>query len=313
MRQSIADFLAYLAEERGLSRNTVSAYRNDLRQFQRYLETFLSSNTYSEPTATDQNGGKLAQVSKEAMVGFFLHLKDQGYAPATVARKVAAVRSLFSFMVKRGLVAHNPTVQVGSPGVRKPVPRTISPQEVEALLAQAKDREGPDGLRNRAMLSLLYATGMRVTELVSLNVSDVDLSAGLVRCIGRRARSRVVPIDLDTRLAVKEYIESGRQAYVKSADEPALFLNHRGQRLTRQGFWLIMKGLARQAGVSQVTPHTLRHTFAAHKLSDGLTLRKLQELLGHANISTTQMYTRLGSSSGHGTAEAEEARAQQQS
>jgi len=313
VRQSIADFLAYLAEERGLSRNTVSAYRNDLRQFQRYLERFVSSNTCSGPASADQNGGKLAQVSKEAMVGFFLHLKDKGYAPATVARKVAAVRSLFHFMVKRGLVTHNPTVQVGSPGVRKPVPRTISPQEVEALLAQAKDREGPDGLRNRAMLSLLYATGMRVTELVSLNLSDVDLSTGLVRCVGRRARSRVVPIDPDTRLAVKEYIESGRQAYVKSTDEPALFLNHRGQRLTRQGFWLIMKGLARQAGVSQVTPHTLRHTFAAHKLSDGLTLRKLQELLGHANISTTQMYTRLRSSSGHGTAEAEEARVQQQS
>lgn len=313
MRQSIADFLAYLAEERGLSKNTVSAYRNDLRQFQRYLERSTSSTTTGGPPCADQDGGQLAQVSKEVVVGFFLHLKDQGYAPATIARKVAAVRSLFHFMVKRGIVKHNPTVQVGSPGVRKPVPRTISVQEVEALLDQARDRVGPDGLRNRAMLSLLYATGMRVTELVSLDLSDIDLSTGLVRCVGRRARPRVVPIDPDTRLAVKEYIELGRQAYVKAPDEPALFLNHRGQRLTRQGFWLIMKGLARQAGVGQVTPHTLRHTFAAHKLSDGLTLRKLQELLGHANISTTQMYTRLRRSSDHGTAEAEGAGIQQQS
>jgi integrase/recombinase XerD len=221
--------------------------------------------------------------------------EDKGYSAATIARKMAAVKSLFYYLMKEGAITTNPAADLGSPEVKKPLPRAISVDDVDRLIRQTDKKVTPEGLRDRAMLHLLYATGMRVSELVTLDLADLDFEKAAVRCVGRGLRVRSLPVDAKTLIAVREYLERGRPQLLRpGAPTSALFLNHRGQRLTRQGFWLIMKSVARDSGVtSDVTPHTLRHSFAAHRLSDGLTLPKLRELLGHANISTTQIYTQV--------------------
>jgi len=299
MKQKIEEFLEFLAAERRLSPNTLAAYKNDLRQFEAYL-----SSRHAGPLGngvhhlTGSGNGQVGQseLSRETVAGFFLNLRvDKGYSAATIARKMAAVKSLFQFLLRQGVISHNPTAELGSPEVKKPLPRAISVGDVDLLIRQADKRTTPEGLRDRAMLHLLYATGMRVTELVSLDVSDIDAAGQTVRCIGRGARARQLPVDERAWAALQDYLDRGRPALLRSGlPQPALFLNHRGQRLTRQGFWLIMKSVARDSGVrAEVTPHTLRHSFATHRLSDGFTLPRLLELLGHANISTTQIYTQV--------------------
>lgn len=291
MEQLVAEFLAFLRNERRLSENTVAAYRNDLTQFTQHLATVAR-----EDMADGADSGSVAP--RAAVMSFFLQLKVKGYAPATVARKIAAVKSLCQFLVKRGILREDPTAQLEAPKVGKPLPRAISVAEVENLLRHGSDRDTPEAIRDRAMLELLYATGMRVTELVSLNLSDLDMEAGTVRCIGRGGRVRKLPVNDGALRALRLYLEQARPVLVRGDDgQPSLFLNHRGQRLTRQGFWLIIKARARAAGIeSPITPHTLRHSFAAHRLHGGADLRVLQELLGHANISTTQIYTQVGRS-----------------
>jgi integrase/recombinase XerD len=202
---------------------------------------------------------------------------------------------MFHYLAKNGWITTNPTADLGSPEVKKPLPRAISVDDVDRLMRQADKKGTPEGLRDRAMLHLLYATGMRVSELVTLDLNDLDFERAAVRCVGRGLRVRNLPVDQRSLIVLRDYLERGRPQLLRpGAPTSALFLNHRGQRLTRQGFWLIMKAVARESGVtSEVTPHTLRHSFAAHKLSDGLALPKLRELLGHANISTTQIYTQV--------------------
>lgn len=293
MDQQIESFLSSLAEERRLSANTVSAYRNDLRQFHLYLAS--NARTGGDGVDGADRAVPLAAVGREQVAAFFLHLREQGYSPATIARKMAAVKSLFQFCYRRGLIATNPAASIGSPEVRKPVPRAISPREIALLLEQASTRAGPEGLRDAAMLHVLCATGMRVTELVSLDLGDLDLAAGRVRCTGRNGRRRELPIDARAVEALDRYLTEGRPQLLRGVpDDGAAFLNHRGRRLTRQGFWLIMKALARASGLArEITPHMLRHSFAAQRLRDGLELRHLRDLLGHANISTTQIYTQV--------------------
>ena len=212
-----------------------------------------------------------------------------------MARKIDAIKSLFHYLHKNGLIAEDPTLHLEAPKVGKPLPRAISVGDVQRLLSYDRERTSPDALRDRAMLELLYATGMRVTELVSLDVEDVDLVEGRVRCVGRGRRIRLVPVRSAAREAVQLYLERGRSALLRApSPHGPLFLNHRGQRLTRQGFWLIIKARARGAGIAtSITPHTLRHSFATHRLHDGEDLRSLQEKLGHASISTTQIYTQV--------------------
>ncbi len=299
MEDHIVRFLLFLNDDRGLAANTVAAYQNDLRQLQEYLRGRSNGNGH----ATNGNGTAEAATLNTVLDGvtrndineFVLGLRERGYAPATVARKIAAIKSLFHYLSKNGLIREDPTVHLDSPKVGKPLPRAISVGDVQRLLNYNRDRTAPEALRDRAMLELLYATGMRVTELVSLDIEDVDLSAGRVRCVGRGHRVRVLPVRPAARDAVQLYVERGRNALLRapSAHGP-LFLNHRGQRLTRQGFWLIIKARARDAGISaSITPHTLRHSFAAHRLNEGEDLRSLQEKLGHASISTTQIYTQV--------------------
>jgi integrase/recombinase XerD len=300
MKQQIQDFVEFLAAERRLSPNTLAAYKNDLRQFEEYLRARAEGPLGVEANGNGNGHGRDgdALVSREAVVGFFLSLReDKGYSAATIARKMAAVKALFQHLVRQGVITHNPAAELGSPEVKKPLPRAISVDDVDRLIQQVEKKASPEGLRDRAMLRLLYATGMRVTELVSLNVTDLDLdvAGGSVRCVGRSARVRQLPVEERSCQALSDYLKRGRPRLLRpGAPQEALFLNHRGQRLTRQGFWLIMKGVTRDSGVTaEVTPHTLRHSFATHRLSDGLTLPRLRELLGHANISTTQIYTQV--------------------
>ncbi len=287
MAEAIASFLSYLEIEKGFSFNTIAAYKNDLNQ----LVEFLG------PQASPDNN-HWQKVDRSLLTRYILSLRERDYAPSTVARKVAAVKSFFDFLVEEGMVGDDPTEELASPKIGRSLPKPISVGEVERLLAKVAERDAPENRRDRAMLELLYAAGLRVSELVALNTNDVSLRAGRadVRCLGKGSRERIVPIHEQALAALRQYLELGRPKLVHNSDEKALFVNRRGERLTRQGFWLLLKGYAQSAGISsRITPHTLRHSFATHMLRGGAPLRHVQELLGHANISTTQVYTQLAS------------------
>ncbi len=274
--EAVEAFLAARRAARRSSANTLTAYANDLRQLRRYL---------------DDQGIAGWDVEPVLLLEFVAWLKEHEFAPASQARKLAAARAFYGFMHESGRLTSNPATRIGSPRVGRQAPKTLSPAEIVALLAAPSERHTPEGERDRAMFALLYATGMRVSELVSLDVSDVDQGARSVRCTGRGGRERTVPFDEHAAVCLAVYLEGARRTLVRTAETSALFLNHRGDRLTRQGFWLIMKSYATAAGIGgALTPHTLRHSFAAHMLQKGALLRDVQQKLGHANISTTQMY-----------------------
>jgi integrase/recombinase XerD len=285
VKEDINSFLNYLAVEKGFSENTLSAYHNDLYQLANFVDG-EAARCGSVPS--------WASFSRQGMLSYLLNLKERGYAATTVARKVAAAKSFFSFMVAEGNIKDNPTQNVGSPKVGKSLPKPISYSQAMLLLEQPAKLSTPDAKRDKAMLELLYASGMRVSELMSLNLDSVDTEGGSVRCFGKGHKERVIPIAPRAALTIKEYLQEARPHLVHNDAEKALFLNRRGERLTRQGFWQILKGYAKSAELdTEITPHTLRHSFATHMLSGGADLRSVQELLGHANISTTQVYTHL--------------------
>lgn len=294
MDKQIQGFLDFLATEKNFTTNTLVAYRNDLQQFHGFL--IAPPEGVAKPEI-DQDGQIVwTSVNKPHITAFILYIKEKEYAPATVARKIAAIRSFFHFLQVEKVVKEDPTETLDSPKVGKNLPKPISVEEVDLLLAQPskEDMTRPDVMRDAAMLSLLYASGMRVSELVALNVDDINLAAGYVRCLGKQSKERIIPIAPSVVESVKNYLEQGRPKMLQSPDEKALFLNLRGSRLTRQGFWLILKEYAKKAGITKnITPHTLRHSFATHMLNNGADLRTVQELLGHANITTTQVYTQL--------------------
>ncbi len=285
MKEAIDSFLDYLAVEKGFSDNTIFAYRNDLHQLAGFVEEEAAKRGTIPPWAA---------FDREAMMSYLLDLKGRGYAATTVARKVAAIKSFFGFMVAEGMLKHNPTEDVASTKVGKSLPKPISIAQVHRLLEQPAKLSTPEAKRDKAMLELLYATGMRVSELVSLNLADLDTEGGYVRCFGKGHKERLIPIYERAVRAVKEYLTDTRPHLTHNSEEKAVFLNRRGERLTRQGLWQILKGYAKSAELGvEITPHTLRHSFATHMLSGGADLRSVQELLGHANISTTQVYTHL--------------------
>ena len=284
MQKKIDEFLTSLEVEKGYSENTRVAYKNDLGQFLEFLKGQAEPRVYG-----------WSEVRKDHLLAYILHLKTvREYASTTVARKVAAIKSFFHFLVAEGFITDDPTATLDSPRVRKYLPRAISQEDVAKLLEAASKRDTPRGLRDRALLELLYATGMRVSELVSMNAGDVDLASASVRCFGKGGKERVIPVYERAVEAAAAYLSRGRVHLLRDPEEKALFLNQRGQRLTRQGLWLIVKGYVKEAGLTvQVTPHTLRHSFATHMLRGGADLRNVQELLGHANIATTQVYTQV--------------------
>jgi len=285
VKEDINGFLNYLAVEKGFSENTLAAYRNDLQQLANFID---------EEAARSGSVPSWAGFSRQGMLSYLLNLKERGYAATTVARKVAAGKSFFSFMLAEGNIKENPTQNIGSPKVGKSLPKPISYSQAMLLLEQPAKLSPPEAKRDKAMLELMYASGMRVSELVSLDLNSVDTEGGSVRCFGKGHKERVIPIAPRAASTLKEYLEEARPHLVHNDAERALFLNRRGERLTRQGFWQILKGHAKSAGLdADITPHTLRHSFATHMLSGGADLRSVQELLGHANISTTQVYTHL--------------------
>ncbi len=287
MKEDIESFLNYLTVEKGFSGNTIEAYRNDLTQLLNFAE---------EETAKKNIMPSWDDFSRQSMLSYMLNLKERNYAVTTVARKIAAAKSFFNFMVAEGKLKEDPTNNISSPKVGKPLPDALSVSQVRQLIEQPAKIKTPEAKRDRAMLELLYASGMRVSELVSLNLGDVDINNCFVRCFGKGSKERMVPIYPQAAKVVDEYVKEVRPLWVHRDSEKALFLNQRGERLTRQGLWQILKNYAREAGLDkQVTPHTLRHSFATHMLSGGADLRSVQELLGHANISTTQIYTHLTS------------------
>lgn len=277
-------FITALAADPQYSDNTTAAYQNDLTQFADFLK--------------DSQGGMVhhpAQIGPDTLQDFVSHLQERGYASSTVARKLAAVKSFFHYLVRNGDISRAPTAGLATPKFKKPPPHVLSEDQVEQLLTAPGTSSSPKATRDRALLELLYATGMRVTEIVSLLVQDLDLEAGYVRCEGQHKKERVVPIQNErARQVLRDYVIRVRPTLLKQPGQDALFLNHRGQPLTRQGLWLIIKSYAQQAGVTgEVTPHTLRHSFAHHALNQGEDIHRLQRLLGHANLSTTQVYAQL--------------------
>lgn len=285
MKEPIENFLHYLAVEKGYSEHTISAYHNDL--------TGLTE--FAEKEAAPPRPASWADFTRQNMLSYMLHLKERGYVPTTIARKVAAARSFFGFMVAEGMIKTNPTENMSSPSVGKALPKPIPISQVRLLLEQPAKLSTAEAKRDRAMLELLYASGMRISELVALNMGDVNFEGDyFVRCLGKGRKERIIPLYQQVAAVVKKYVDEDRPKLAHGRKETAMFLNARGDRLTRQGFWQKLKEYAKSAGLSpQISPHTLRHSFATHMLSGGADLRSVQELLGHANISTTQVYTHL--------------------
>lgn len=292
MEREIQQFLTYMGAERGASANTISAYRNDLAQMRSY---FSGDSLDAEAGGDARGAAALNEIGVERLQQYIAYLRDQQYASATVARKVAAIKSLFGYLESEGQLSYNPAEQLSSPRVGRTLPRTLSIQEVDALLEQPCRSNTPEAARDQAMLEILYATGMRVSEFVSLNLSSIELQGqhASVRCVGKGRRERLIPIHAAAVAALHQYLQEARPKLARGRREVALFINRRGERLTRQGVWLIIKNYAREADISDVTPHTLRHSFATHLLRGAAPLRNVQELMGHANIATTQLYTQL--------------------
>jgi integrase/recombinase XerD len=277
------DFLAYLELERGLSRNTLQAYQSDLAQ----LGGFLERRGVSPLEA--QHGDLAAFLSELAGGG-----EDRPpVAAATLQRKSACLRSFYRHLRREGLIQHDPTADLRGPPKSKRLPKVLSRGEVTKLLTQPMGT-GPLALRDRALLEVMYACGLRVSEVLTLEIGDVDLDEGMLRARGKGSKERIVPVGRRAVEALDLYIRRGRPPLVGARVEPHLFVNHRGGGLTRQGLYKIIQSHARTAGLAQrMTPHTLRHTFATHLLSGGCDLRSLQEMLGHADLATTQIYTHL--------------------
>jgi integrase/recombinase XerD len=285
MDTSVDQFISFLTVEKNASKNTLAAYKNDLSQFGEFLHKVRG------------NGKRPAwgSVDEGLVKDYIKAMHEREYKKATVARKVAAVKSFYAFMTAEGLVPADPTETVQSPNVDKHLPKALTPFEIDELLEQPAKKKTPEGFRDKAMMELLYGSGMRVSELVALDLSSIVLQPGgsLVRCLGKGDRERTIPLHDQIFETLAHYRDDIRPKLVRDKREPALFVNRRGERLTRQGFWLILKNYAEEAGLKNITPHTFRHSFATHMLTGGAPLRNVQELLGHSNISTTQIYTHL--------------------
>ena len=274
MEKQVKLFLEFLQNEKKLSDNTLQSYKRDIIQYQNYLE---------------ENGINYAKVSKEDIKAYLNYLKQIGKKPSTISRNLASIRSFYQFSIRNKKIKNDPTEDVQSPKIEKRVPSVLTAQEVELLLEQPKDVD-LKGTRDKAMLEFAYATGMRVTEIINLNIEDVNLEGEYVICIVG-SKQRNIPLGSLSLKALKEYIDEARPILIRNEKEKALFVNVNGQRLTRQGFWKIVKYYKEQAHITKdITPHVLRHSFATHLLQNGADLKAIQTMLGHSDISSTQVY-----------------------
>ena len=283
LTELVLEFLGHLELERGLSRNTLEAYRSDLEQYGEYLR---------------RNGLYPLEISPAELAGFITGLAQgtdgrRPVAPATVQRKIACLRSFYRHLRREQLIDHDPASELRAPRARARLPQVLSRDEVARLLSQPHGAT-PIALRDRALLETMYACGLRASEAIGLELSDLDLEAGILRARGKGSKERLVPIGSKAVKSLLEYLDKGRPRLLGLGDERRVFVNHRGSGLSRQGLYKIVQGHAAAAGLAhRMSPHTLRHTFATHLLAGGCDLRSLQEMLGHADIATTQMYTHL--------------------
>ncbi len=274
MEKQIKLFLEFLQNEKKLSDNTLQSYKRDILQYQSYVE---------------ENGINYTKVSKEDIKTYLNYLKQIGKKSSTISRNLASIRSFYQFLIRNRKIKNDPTEEVQSPKVEKRVPSVLTAQEVELLLEQPKDVD-LKGTRDKAMLEFAYATGMRVTEIINLNIENVNLEEGYVICQSG-SKQRNIPLGSLSLNALKEYIEEARPILIKNEKERSLFVNVNGKRLTRQGFWKIVKYYKEQAHITKdITPHVLRHSFATHLLQNGADLKAIQTMLGHSDISSTQVY-----------------------
>ena len=276
MDNILNDFMVYIQEEKKLSKNTLEAYQRDIRQFNDFVLT--------------KNIESLYEINKTVVISYLLHLNKIGRATSPVSRNLASIRALSQFMLNSGRISKDPTLALEAPRNKKTLPCILTLEEVEKLIELPKDTSNI-GARDRAMLEVLYATGIRVSELVKLDINDVNLEFDFIKCSSGNEKERVIPIGNMAKKAVTNYIDNFR---LPVDDEQALFLNYNGRRLTRQGFWKIIKKYVSIAGIDKkITPHTLRHSFATHLIDNGADLKSVQEMLGHSDISTTQIYIEL--------------------
>lgn len=278
-------FLEHMAGERGLSANTIDAYRNDLTG----LAEFAANHQPDNPDRIDWT-----RFDEEQIAEFVKTLDERGYSNSTRSRKIASLRSFMRFLREEGVTQDLATRRLKAPRGGKPLPKSLTIDEIEALLDQVNNASSPTELRDRAVVEMLYAGGLRISEITALDIDHVNFDNSLVRLFGKGSKERIVPIYDAAMDAIAEYLTVGRRHLGKHQDPDAMFLNARGRRITRQGLWLQLKKIAVAAGVTKrITPHMLRHSFASHLLSGGASLRHVQELLGHENIATTQIYTHL--------------------
>ena len=277
MDNLVDQFINHLRVERGLAANTVQAYSRDLIRFLQFLESRKLSPLKA---SRDQIAEYLGELGREL-------------SPRSVHRNISAIKMFFRFLVSEGTIKNSPARLLETPKLSMRLPGVLTQAEVEQLLAQP-DSSNPRGRRDRAMLEVLYATGLRVSELVSLKVLNTDLEVGYVRTLGKGSKERIIPMGEKAMEAIREYLEQGRVQLTKGTNVPYLFLNSRGRAMTRQGFWKIIKNYAKKAGIRKgTTPHSIRHSFATHLLEAGADLRSVQVMLGHTDISTTQIYTHV--------------------
>ncbi len=278
MYEMIDEFVTYLTDVKKSSMNTVVSYRRDLIKFNKFMET--------------QGVTDVQRVNPTNLNSYMLHMEKEKFATSTISRNVATLKAFFGYLYRAGYIGTDPTIQLKAPKIEKKMPEILTPKEVDLLLSQPSMKTNK-GIRDRAMLELLYATGIRVSELISLKLSDVNLSASYIHCQDLN-RERIIPFGSMAKNILKVYVREARPAMVDNEAEEVLFTNCNGTPMSRQGFWKLLKKYAKNAGIqTDITPHTLRHSFAAHLVANGADLRSVQEMLGHSDISTTQIYARM--------------------
>lgn len=279
MKEFIETFLNYLSVERNLAKNTISSYRQDLCAYLNFLNR--------------RGVDALAKTGKNEIINFMLSQKDRGVSSNSIARHLAAIRMFYRFLVRERILKNDPTSLVDSPKLWKKIPETLSIAEIENLISQPDIRQ-KQGLRDKAILETLYSTGMRISEAADLKLGSLNLDIGFIRCIGKGNKERVIPLGRKAISSIKRYLRDARPRFLKRKECEFLFLSRLGRRISRQGLWKLVKKYVRQAHIRRpVKPHILRHSFATHLLERGADLRSVQEMLGHVNISTTQIYTHV--------------------
>lgn len=274
------DFLSYIQIERGLAANTLVSYRRDLTAYTLFMQDKRNKKSWEK-------------VERKDIVAYLLVLKNAGKSAATIARFTSSIRSFHQYLIREQIMTHDPTLQIETPKQARTLPSVLNMEDVDLLLSYSGNE--PLEIRNQAMLEIMYATGLRVTEMISMQLNDLHLQMGFVRCVGKGSKERIIPVGDYAKNAIEAYLQHARPLLTKKhPNETVLFVNNHGKSLSRQGFWKILKGIALEVGLAKpITPHTLRHSFATHLLENGADLRAVQEMLGHADISTTQIYTHV--------------------